>query len=394
MTRRILHVDLDAFFCSVEELRDPALAGTAFVVAGRPEQRGVVASASYPARVFGIRSAMPTAHALRLCPTLIVVSPRHGNYGEISDRVMAILREAAPVVEQVSVDEAFLDVSDDPLPAQDVAAGLQQRIRQELRLPTSWGVASNRLVAKIATEVGKPNGLVVVPAGQEAAFLAPLPAGMLWGVGPKTRQRLEPLGVRTIGDLAALAPARLVQALGDHGLELASRARGEDQQPVLDSYEPKSMSAETTFARDVSDGKEVRRALLGLAEEVGRRLRQAELEGCTVRLKLRWSDFTTITRQVKLSQATDRDKEIYGKAEELLTASWSSARAVRLIGVGVSGLRSPIRQLHLFDRDWEQDTRLLQAVDAIRERFGQEALQRAAHLRSGARRRPQGGQAR
>jgi DNA polymerase-4 len=389
--RRILHVDLDAFFCSVEELHQPSLTGTAFVVAGRPDQRGVVASASYPARAFGIRSAMPTARALRLCPDLTIVPPRHGVYGESSDLVMAILREAAPVVEQVSIDEAFLDVSDDPRPAQEVAASLQARIRRELRLPTSWGVAGNRLVAKIATEVGKPNGLVVVPPGEEAAFLAPLPAGMLWGVGPKTRLRLEPLGVRTIGDLASMPPASLVQALGDHGLELASRARGEDNQPVLDTYEPKSMSAETTFASDVRDGKELRRTLLGLSEEVGRRLRQSGVAGSTVRLKLRWSDFTTLSRQTRLAQATDQEKEIYRAAEGLLDATWSAGRPVRLIGVGVSGLGAPVRQLHLFDRGWEEDARLMQAVDTIRERFGQQALQRAADLKTYGSRRARGG---
>jgi DNA polymerase-4 len=304
---------------------------------------------------------------------------------------MAILREAAPVVEQISVDEAFLDVSDDPRPAHEVAALLQARLRSELHLPTSWGVAGNRLVAKIATEVGKPNGLVVVPPGEEAAFLAPLPAGMLWGVGPKTRLRLEPLGVRTIGDLAAMPPASLVQAIGDHGLELASRARGEDSQPVLDTYEPKSMSAETTFARDVQDGSKLRRTLMGLAEEVGHRLRQAGVAGATVRLKLRWSDFTTLTRQTRLAQVTDQEKEIYQAAERLLAATWSTGRPVRLIGVGVSGLCAPMRQLHLFDRGWEKDARLMQAVDAIRERFGQEALKRAADLKAPGRHGGRGG---
>jgi len=391
MARRILHVDLDAFFCSVEELNDPALAGTPFVVAGRAEERGVVASASYPARAFGVRSAMPTAQALHLCPTLTIVSPRHGAYGEMSDRVMALLRDAAPVVEQISIDEAFLDVSDDPRPAQDVAATLQAGIRRTLRLPTSWGVAGNRLVAKIATEVGKPNGLVVVPAGEESAFLAPLPVGMLWGVGPKTRLRLEHLGVRTIGELAAVPPDRLANALGEHGLELASRARGEDSQPVLDTYEPKSMSAETTFARDVRDERQLRRTLLGLTEEVGQRLRQAGLAGSTVRLKLRWADFTTLTRQAKTPQPTDQDTEIFRTAETLFEANWPKGRPVRLIGVGVSSLGAPARQLHLFDRGWEEDVRLMQAVDTIRERFGQHALRRAAHLKGHATRRSHGG---
>ena len=392
MRRVILHVDLDAFFCSVEELKNPGLAGKPFVVAGRPDQRGVVASASYPARAFGIRSAMPTARAVRLCPTLILVPPRHGVYGEASERVMALLRDAAPVVEQVSVDEAFLDISDDPRPGRQVAALLQARIRGELHLPTSWGVAASRLVAKIATEVGKPNGLVAVPPGEEPAFLAPLPVGMLWGVGPKTRLRLEELGVLTIGDLAAQPPERLSALLGDHGLELASRALGRDEQPVVDSYAPKSMSSETTFARDVRDGRELRRTLLRLTEEVGQRLREDSLAGSTVRLKLRWSDFTTLTRQVRVPQPTDQDKEIYLAAESLFDATWPQGRPVRLIGVGVSGLGAQVRQLDLFDRSWEQDGRLMQAVDSIRARFGQQALQRAAHLSARETREPRKGE--
>ena len=392
MARVILHVDLDAFFCSVEELHNPELTGKPFVVGAQAEQRGVVASASYPARVFGIHSAMPTARALRLCPSLIIVHPRHDAYSEASDRVMDMLREAAPIVEQVSVDEAFLDVSDDPSGGRELAAALQARIRSQLHLPTSWGVATSRLVAKIATEVGKPNGLVVVPPGEEPAFLSPLPVGMLWGVGPKTRARLEELGVRTIGDLAGLPPERLRQALGEHGLELASRALGQDDQPVVDSYEPKSMSSETTFSRDVQNGRELRGTLLHLAEEVGRRLREGELAGSTVRLKLRWSDFTTLTRQVKTAQPVDQDGEIYQAALSLFDATWPKGKPVRLIGVGVSGLGAQHRQLELFDRAWEQDGRLMQAVDAIRARFGQQALQRAADLRSPRAGRSSGGE--
>jgi DNA polymerase IV len=392
MARTILHVDLDAFFCSVEELKNQDLAGKPFIVGARPEQRGVVASASYPARAFGIRSAMPTARAVRLCPSLIIVPPRHQAYSEASDQVMSLLREAAPIVEQVSVDEAFLDVSDDPRGGRELAAALQARIRAELRLPTSWGVATSRLVAKTATEVGKPNGLVVVHPGEEPAFLAPLPVGMLWGVGPKTRRRLEELGVRTIGDLAGLAPAQLREALGEHGLELASRAVGKDNQPVVDSYEPKSMSSETTFARDVRSGRDLHRTLLLLTEEVGRRLRDGGLAGTTVRLKLRWSDFTTLTRQVRMQQPTDQDGELYRAAASLLDAAWPKGKPVRLIGVGVSGLGAHQRQLELFDRAWEQDGRLMEAVDAIRARFGQQALQRAAQLHPPRKERPRGGE--
>jgi DNA polymerase-4 len=383
MPRTILHIDLDAFFCSVEERLNPGLHDRPFVVAGAAGKRGVVASASYAARPFGVRSAMPTAQALRLCPTLIVVTPRHGRYGEESDVVMRMLRDAAPVVEQTSIDEAFLDVSDDPRPGREVAAALQAAIGSERGLPSSWGVATNKMVAKIATEVGKPRGLVVVPPGEEAAFLAPLPVGMLWGVGPKTTPLLIREGVRTIGELAALSADRLTTLFGDRGPELASQALGLDDRPVVEEREPQSMSSETTFARDVASGAELHRVLLGLSEEVGGRLRQAGLAGSTVRIKLRWPNFTTITRQQRLRQPTDQDGEIYRSARALFDQAWRTGRPVRLLGVAVSALRAPFRQLNLFDRSWEEDERLLQAIDAIRSRYGQDAVRRASLLREG-----------
>ncbi len=380
MRRTILHVDLDAFFCAVEEILDPALKGVAFVVAGSPEGRGVVSSASYPAREFGVHSAMPTAQALRLCPGLVVVRPRHHVYGEHSERVMELLRQSVPVMEQISIDEAFLDVSDHPDSGERVAASLQRRIRDELQLPTSWGVASNRLVAKIATNVGKPNGLVVVPPDQEAGFLGPLPVGMLWGVGPKTQAVLAELGIRTIGDLASMPLEQLTARFGDRAADLQAGARGQDDSPIEEEREARSISNETTFARDVSDPEVLQRTLRSLVEEVGRRTREAGLGGATVRIKLRWPDFTTITRQVRLPQATDQDGEILSAALELLQHAWRPGAPVRLIGVGLSNLGPPSRQLSLFDHRWEEDARLLRAVDAIRARFGDEAVRRASDL--------------
>jgi DNA polymerase-4 len=378
MTRTILHVDLDAFFCSVEENLNPALRGKAFVVAGDAHRRGVVSSASYAARPFGVRSAMPTARALRLCPGLIVVPPRHGVYGRESDRVMDILHDAAPLVEQISVDEAFLDVSDDPRPGEAVARQLREAIDATCRLPTSWGVAPNKLVAKIATEVGKPGGLVVVPAGSQAAFLSPLPVEMLWGVGPRTRQQLASLGVKTIGDLAAAPEAALEAELGAHGTELAARARGEDDRPVEEGREARSMSSETTFADDIGEAADLLGTLHALSDEVGARLREAGMAGATVRLKVRWPDFTTLTRQVRLPQPTDQDGEIYGAARGLFEKVWTPGRKIRLLGVGVSQLGDRIRQLGLFDAAWQTDQRLLAALDAIRARYGHEAVRRGA----------------
>jgi len=384
MIRTIAHFDLDAFFCAVEEILDPGLRGKPFVVGASPGQRGVVASASYPARAFGVRSAMPTGQALRLCPELTFVRGHYALYGEYSEKVIALVREAVPVAEQISIDEAFLDLTAHPDPGREVAARLQAEIRRQLDLPTSWGVASNKLVAKIATNVGKPGGLIVVPSGQEAAFLAGLPVAMLWGVGPKSQAELERAGVRTIGELAGL-PAEAIQSLfGEHGIELAARARGEDDSPVEEGHEAKSMSSETTFARDLSDPEELHRTLRSLTEDVGQRLREAGLAGVTVRIKLRWPDFTTITRQRRLPQATDLDGEIYAAAAGLLEDAWKRGRPVRLLGVAVANLAPAVRQLGLFDRRWEEDARLLQAVDAIRSRYGWEALRRAADLEAGA----------
>jgi DNA polymerase-4 len=381
--RTILHVDLDAFFCSVEELSDSDLRGKPFVVAGDPRGRGVVASASYAARSFGVRSAMPTSRALRLCPELRVVRPRHALYGRTSERVMALLRDSAPVVEPISIDEAFLDVSDDPRGGEEVAESLRQAIRDRFSLPTSWGVAANKLVAKIATEVGKPGGLIVVPPGDEPRFLAPLPVQMLWGIGPKARERLEGFDIRTVGDLAGKDAAWLEAQFGPSGIELAARARGEDDRPVEESREARSMSSETTFTRDIAEGAALRRTLQELSDSVGARLREAGLAGTTVRLKLRWPNFTTITRQTALDQPTDQDGEIFRAAVGLLERSWKAGKTVRLIGVAVAQLGPKLRQLSLFDRTWQADEKLLAAIDSIRGRYGADALRKG---RSGRRR--------
>src|SRR3990172_3764955 len=271
--RTILHVDLDAFFCAVEELDDAALRGTPFVVAGDPRGRGVVASASYAARSFGVHSAMPTGRALRLCPGLRVVRPRHALYARTSERVLALLRDSAPAVEPISIDEAFLDVSDDPRPGQTVAETLRGATAARFPRPPPGGVATKRRGAKIATGVGKPGGLIVVPPGDEARFLSPLPVQALWGIGPKARERLEGLDIRTVGDLRAKNPVWMEAQFGSFGIELAARARGEDDRPVEESREARSMSSETTFARDVSDGAALRRAPPGLSRSGGGRPR-------------------------------------------------------------------------------------------------------------------------
>ncbi len=378
--RQILHVDLDAFFCSVEEIRNPNLRGKAFVVGGSPDGRGVVTSASYPARKYGIKSAMPTSRAIRLHPDLIVVSSNHSDYSEHSRQVMRYLRGEVPVMQQISIDEGFLDVSDDPRGGELAASEMQAAILEQFKLQTSWGIATNKLVAKIATEVGKPSGLVVVPPGKEATFLAPLPVSMMWGVGPKTSNRFAKLGIRTIGDLAAMPEPRLQELFGSRGTDLAARAKGIDDRPVQELHDRRSVSAERTFPKDVDSMQELRQHLLHLSERVGTRVRRAGMVGSTVRIKLRWPDFSTFTRQMRLSQPTDQDGEIYTAALRLFTDNWRSGKAVRLLGVGIADLGPPMRQLELFDQGWEQDHRLLKAVDDIREKYGHRALRRAGSL--------------
>ncbi|MGE5073331.1 MAG: DNA polymerase IV [Anaerolineae bacterium] len=382
MSPSILHLDLDAFFCAVEETRNPELRGKPFAVGGKPDERGVVASCSYAARQFGIRSAMPMARAVRLCPGLLIVPGRHRIYSEVSKQVMARLRLITPAMEQISIDEAFLDLSSVNTAPDVVARKLQAEIRDELGLPSSIGIASNKMVAKIATEVGKkaargggpPFGLTIVPAGEEAAFLAPLPADMLWGVGPKTSARLTELGIHTIGAIARWPEGDLTRLFGENGRDLWQHAHGLDRRPIVTERETKSISQETTFTRDVRDDRALENTLKELAAEVARNLRRSSLAGSTIKLKIRWPDFTTLTRQTTLAHRTDQSQEISRVAVELLHSVRKPGQAVRLIGVGVSGLGEPVRQLGLWDVQSEKQRRLQDAIDKLRDRYGDEVI--------------------
>jgi DNA polymerase-4 len=384
MTRVILHLDLDAFYCAVEEIHNPDLRGKAFAVGGKPNERGVVSSCSYAARRRGVRSAMPMARALRLCPNLIVVSGRHGLYEEASEQVMAKLRNLTPLVEQISIDEAFLDISDIRAAPARIARDLQAAIKNELHLPSSIGIASNKLVAKIATEVGKksgkgegpPFGLTIVPAGEEAAFLAPLPADMLWGVGPKTFARLAELNMHTIGDIANWPEPDLVRRFGENGRDLARHAKGQDDRPVVTEHEIKSISQEITYSVDVREDKVIEKTLREMSAEVGRRLRRNDLAGTTVKLKIRWPDFTTLTRQITFPHQTDSDDEIAQAALKLLHQVRKPNQAVRLVGVAVTGLGAPIRQLSLWDVSDEKSRKLQEVVDALQEKYGKGVIRR------------------
>jgi DNA polymerase-4 len=392
--RAILHLDLDAFFVAVEQLDNPALAGKAVIVGGRPQARGVVSSASYEARAYGVRSAMPTAQALRLCPEAVLLPGHHDRYHEMSRRVMSLLREYTPLLEQVSVDEAFLDVTGTEAhygPPAALAVALQARLQIELGLSASLGVAANKLVAKIASDYHKPHGITVVPPGEEAAFLAPLPVRRLWGVGEVTARTLARLGLETIGDLAGVAPERLCQMFGVHGEHLARAARGQDDSPVVTEHAVKSLSREETFARDTRDVALLGRELLRMSDEVAERLRRHGLLARTVTLKLRYADFVTLSRQVTLPMPTDSGPEIRIAARALLDAAWDRRQAIRLLGVGTAGLTQTPGQMPLFDsaegasetarrEQREQRARLDATLDRIRQRFGEDAIRRASLL--------------
>ncbi|HJS19657.1 MAG TPA: DNA polymerase IV [Anaerolineales bacterium] len=394
MPRTILHIDLDAFFCAVEENQNPSLRGRAFAVGGKPQERGVVASCSYAARRMGVRSAMPMGKALRLCPGLIIIPSRHRLYGEVSRQVMGILHEQTPLVEQISIDEAFLDISDIRDQPERFARGLQARIRDDLHLPCSIGIASNKLVAKLATEVGKalrlrelrsaqgeakpPNALTVVPYDEEASFLNPLPADMLWGVGPKTSARLADLGIHTIGDIARWPESELSRLFGENGRDLARHAKGLDDRPIVTERETKSISQEVTFSKDVRDDRVLEETLREQSVEVARQLRKNNLVGKTIKLKLRWPDFTTLTRQTTLNDPTDSDELITRTALQLMKAVRKTGQAVRLLGVGVSGLGPPVRQLGLWDMDSQKTRRLQEIVDDLQEKYGRDVIKRGS----------------
>jgi DNA polymerase IV len=348
----VAHVDLDAFFAAVEELDDPALRAKPLVVGGDPHGRGVVATANYVARRSGIHSAMSCAEALRRCPSAVFVRPRHAHYRERSRAVWATIRELAPVVEQTGIDEGYLDLTEqasDFLAARALAEAIQTAVRGTTRLTCSLGIASCKIVAKIASDRRKPGGITVVPAGREAAFLAPLDVRKLPGVGPRGEERLRAAGIETIGALAALTDEELAAvAPGRVGGELRDRARGIDRRRVHPVSEPPvSVSHEETFDRDVADRARLHAELERMAASISRRLQTRELYARTVTTKLRYGDFTTRTRSTTLQTPTDDAARIGQHACELLDRALADRPgALRLVGVGVSGLQ-PVAQLAL-----------------------------------------------
>ncbi|MHB8572738.1 MAG: DNA polymerase IV [Candidatus Dormibacteria bacterium] len=377
--RTVLCVDLDAFFASVEQATRPELRGKPVVVGGVDGRRGVVTAASYEARPFGVRSAMPMVQARRLCPQAIFVQARFDLYVATSERVMELLRRFSPMVEQASLDEAYLDYTGCEAllgPPRAGAEKLRAALRSELGLPASVGIAPGKLVAKVASARAKPDGVVEVLPGEEAAWLAPMPVGAIPGVGPAAQARLGALGCRTIRELQELPEGVLVRNLGDAmGAWLAEARFGRDGSPVVTDRSARSLGHENTFESDIEEESQLLAELRVLTERAGYRLRQLELEAATVTIKLRYSNFETVSRARTLEAPTALDSELAQAASDLFRKHWTG-RAVRLLGVSLSGLRPREAQAGLFE---DPEARALQeSLDELKRRFGGRAVYRAA----------------
>lgn len=374
---------MDAFFVSVEELYDPTLKGKPVVVGGQRDERGVVSAASYAARKFGVHSAMPLRTAAKLCPHAIFVDGHPDRYREYSDKVRDVLFRFTPKIDMTSIDEAYLDMTGTERlhgPPLLAAHRLHDTMLAETKLNCSVGIATSRVVAKITSDQAKPNGILWVIPGMEAQFLAPLDARKMPGVGKVTEQKLHELGLQTIGDLASAGEAMLEEHFGEWGLALAAKARGEDaggwyDTEVGEGDGPKSISHEHTFSEDLADEAALEATLLRLSEMVGRRLREHSLHARTLQLKLRYSDFSTITRAHTPAQPTQLDNEIYSEIRALFRANWRRGSAVRLLGVSTSNFDTPAEQLGLLDETshtrWEK---AFSAADKLRDKFGERSV--------------------
>lgn len=390
----ILHIDMDAFYASVEQRDRPELRGKPVIVGGTAEGRGVVCAASYEARKFGVHSAMSAARAVRLCPQGVFLSPRMDVYAEISGQIREIFERYTPLIEPLSLDEAFLDVTGSERlfgPSVEIGRAIKEAIRNELRLVASVGVAPSKFVAKIASDLEKPDGFVVVPDGTQQTFLDPLPIGRIWGVGQSTEKKLHRHGIRTVRDLRKLAQPLLGELFGEVGEHFWRLARGIDPRRVVPDRRAKSISHETTFAHDIEDLEILHARVLELADNVARRARRYRLFGNTVQLKLRYSDFRTISRSKRLTNPSNVTNEIYDVAAEVVTKALQGRDfRIRLIGVGLSQLnRAAQRQLMLFDEEQHQAQQKIDtATDKIRDKFGHGSLKRGTVVR----RRPRGEQ--
>ena len=394
--RTIFHVDMDAFFVSVEELFDPSLKGKAVVVGGQRNERGVVSAASYEARKFGVHSAMPLRTAAKLCPHATFVDGHPDRYRECSEKVYLVLNSFSPLVEMASIDEAYLDMTGTQRlhgPPLRAAHNLHAKMKAETQLNCSIGIGMSRLIAKVSSAKAKPNGVLWIVPGQEAKFLAPLDVRDIPGVGKVTEQNLHGLGVRKVGDLARFDDSFLEQQFGKWGLALAGKARGEDAGGWFDSevaadLDAKSISHEHTYNQDTADPEQLESTLMRLSEMVGRRLRESGLHARTIQLKLRYEDFKTITRAHSLPAATQLDTEIFEQVRSLFRKNWRNGEKVRLLGVHVSSFEGKSDQQDLLEdarrQRWQQ---ALSAADRLRDRFGESSVSLASGLKGGFRER-------
>ena len=381
-SRSILHVDMDAFYASIEQREQPELRNRPVIVGGSPNGRGVVAAASYEAREFGVHSAMPASRAYRLCPSAVFVKPRISFYSEVGHQVREILSSFTPLVEPLSLDEAFLDVTGSLKlygTVSEIGHTIRERIKNELHLVASVGIAPNKFLAKIASDHDKPNGFTVVLPDKIAEFLDPLPIRRLWGVGKQAESRLKAFGIHTIGDLKQFPTDTLVETLGEKvGPHLARLCRGEDNRPVVPDHEAVSISHETTFAQDITERETLRAVLQQLTDQVARRLRRQSVKASTVQLKIRYEDFQTYTRSVSLPVATDLTRELWDAVSMLFTERLPDRRLqVRLLGMGVANLkRGQAQQSLLFgDPENSRDRQLDHVRDAILDKFGSQGIQ-------------------
>jgi DNA polymerase IV len=385
----ILHVDMDAFYASVEERDDPSLVGKPVIVGGTAEGRGVVAAANYEARKFGVHSAMASARANRLCPHAVVIRPRMDHYAAVSRKIREVFERFTPVIEPLSLDEAFLDATgSEPLfgPSAEMGRRIKQLIRAELRLVASVGVAPNKFLAKIASDLQKPDGFVVVDPNSIQAFLDPLPVGRIWGVGKVTGQVFDRLGIKTIGQLRKLSVETLNDLFGSSGEHYWRLARGIDDRHVVPDREAKSISHETTFSEDIDDKEALRALLVDLVEQVARRIRRHDLKGRTVEIKVRFADFKTISRALTLHEPTNVTQELLAAGLQLLDHRLPPGHLpVRLLGFGVTQFDGSTKtQQQLFD-DYghERHRELDEVADQIAARFGKKAIRRGAGLPKG-----------
>ncbi len=380
--RAILHVDMDAFYASIEIRDNPALEGKPVVVGGTPERRGVVAAASYEARKYGIHSAMSAYRALKACPELIVISPRMDHYVTVAKEIRAIFGEYTPLVEPISIDEAFLDVTGSRKlfgPATEIAKMIKRKVRDETGLTASVGVSTNKFLAKLASDLEKPDGLVVIRPGEAAARLAPLPVERLWGVGKVTQKHLAAEGIKTISDLLRCPQTQLEAIVGSHARKLRELAQGNDDRPVVVGDESKSIGAETTFAEDIGEADILHGHIKTLSERVAKRLRAEGYRAHTIHLKARYADFTTVTRALTLPAATASTQAVQETARELFDARLERGnRSLRLVGVSVSHLVRPAQEQPELFPDTKEETRekMDHLLDNLQERFGSGSIWR------------------